>query len=142
MQSYGSVAIVTLLTLLVYFWMATQVARTRVRVGIRPPTMTGDPVLEQTIRAHTNTLEWLPIFLPSLWLFAIYWNATAAAVLGLIWIVGRVVYFLGYVAAPAKRQPGFFIQALAASALLLGALGPVSDGNRFIVYLARAIARL
>ena len=123
MQSYGPVAIVTLLALLVYFWMATQVARTRRRVGIPPPAITGDPLLERTIRAHTNTLEWLPIFLPSLWLFALYWNVTVAAILGLIWIAGRIVYFLGYVAATEKRLPGFAIQAFAGSALLLGALG-------------------
>ncbi len=71
----------------------------------------------------------MPIFLPSLWLYAIYWNATAAAILGLIWIVGRIVYFVGYVSAPTKRFPGFFIQSLAVFALLLGALGR-------IVYLA------
>jgi uncharacterized membrane protein YecN with MAPEG domain len=123
MQAYHYVAIVTLLTVLTYFWMATQVARTRRRVGILAPTMTGDPALERTIRAHTNTLEWLPIFLPALWLFAIYWNATVAALLGLIWIAGRIVYFVGYVAAAEKRFPGFFIQALAATVLVLGALG-------------------
>ena len=125
MQSYHHVAIVTLLTSLVYFWMATQVARTRVRVGILAPAMTGDAVLERTIRAHLNTLEWMPIFLPSLWLFAIYWSSVAAAVLGLAWVVGRIAYFLGYVAAPAKRYPGFFIQSAAVFALLLGALGRI-----------------
>lgn len=125
MQQYAYVAIVTLVTLLVYFWMATQVARTRTRLGILPPAMTGDPVLERTIRAHLNTLEWLPIYLASLWLFAIYWNATAAALLGVVWIVGRIVYFFGYVAAPAKRLPGFFIQSFAVSVLLLGALGRI-----------------
>ena len=51
--------------------------------------MTGDPVLERTIRAHYNTLEWLPLFLVPLWLFAIYWSDLVAAGLGLIWIVGR-----------------------------------------------------
>lgn len=123
MQAYHFVAIVTLLTGLVYFWMAARVAVAHRRTGILAPAMTGDPVLERTIRAHTNTLEWMPIFLPSLWLFAIYWDAATAAVLGLVWIVGRIVYFLGYVAEPAKRRAGFFIQAAAAFALLLGGLG-------------------
>jgi len=125
MQAYYDVAIVTLLTALVYFWMAVQVARTRQRVGILAPAMTGDPVLERTIRAHANALEWMPIFLPSLWLFAIYWSSTVAAILGLVWIAGRIIYFLGYVAAPPKRRPGFFIQSVAAFALLLGALGRI-----------------
>jgi glutathione S-transferase len=123
MQTHLYVALVTLLTAMVYFWMATEVARTRTKVGILPPAMVGDPKLERTIRAHSNTLEWLPIFLPALWLFAVYWNSTVAAALGLLWVIGRVVYFLGYVRAPLKRYPGFFIQALATAALVLGAFG-------------------
>src|SRR6478752_2662345 len=125
MQSHLYVALVTLLALAAYFWMATQVARTRAKAGILPPAMTGDPRLERTIRAHLNMLEWLPIFLPSLWLFAIYWNSTVAAALGLVWIVGRIVYFVGYVAEARKRFPGFFIQSTAAALLLLGAVGRI-----------------
>jgi uncharacterized membrane protein YecN with MAPEG domain len=109
--------------------MALQVARTHQRTGILAPTMTGDPVLERTIRAHANMLEWIPIFLPSMWLFAIYWSPTAAALLGLAWIIGRVIYFVGYISEPNKRFPGFFIQSTAAFILLLGTLGR-------IVYLA------
>ena len=107
MQAYYYPAIVTLLIALVYFWMALTVARTHSRTGILAPTMTGDPVLERTCRAHANTLEWIPIALPSMWLFAIYWSPAVAAILGLVWIVGRVIYFYGYIAAPAKRYPGF-----------------------------------
>jgi uncharacterized membrane protein YecN with MAPEG domain len=125
MESYYDVAIVTLLTAFVCLGMGIQVARTRQKVGILAPAMTGDPMLERTIRAHLNTLEWMPIFLPSLWLFAIYWSSTGAAILGLAWIVGRIVYFLGYIGAPTKRFPGFLIQALAVFALLLGALGRI-----------------
>jgi uncharacterized membrane protein YecN with MAPEG domain len=119
-------AIVTLVAVLVYFWMATRVAVTRRMTGILAPIMTGDPVLERTIRAHTNTLEWLPIFLPSLWLFALYWGDIAAAIIGAVWIAGRIIYFRGYVVDVRKRRPGFFIQAMAAGVLLLGALGRVT----------------
>ena len=120
---FHATAIVTLVALLVYFWMSTQVARTRIKTGIAAPAMTGDEALERTIRAHINTLEWLPIFLPSLWLFAVYWGDVTAAVVGVVWIIGRIVYFLGYVAGATKRAPGFFIQACAVGVLLFGALG-------------------
>jgi hypothetical protein len=43
-------------------------------------------------RVQMNTLEWMPIFLPSLWLFAIYISDPIAAGLGLVWIVGRILY--------------------------------------------------
>ena len=123
MSSYVYVAIITLLAVLVYFWMSMQVSAARRKVKIPAPAMTGDPALERAIRAHYNTLEWMPIFLPSLWLFAIYWNSTVAAILGLVWILGRIIYFLCYAAAAAKRGTGFYIQALAAAVLLFGGLG-------------------
>ena len=72
-----------------------------------------------------NTLEWMPIVLPSLWLFAIYVGDAVAAAIGAIWIIGRIVYFIGYSQAAAKRGPGFAIQATAALALWVGALGAV-----------------
>lgn len=123
MQTHAYVAIVTILALLTYLWMGLAVGAARRKCGIEAPCMTGDPVLERAIRAHYNTLEWLPIFLPSLWLFAFYWNDLVAAALGVVWIVGRIAYQRGYVADPAKREVGFLIQALATAVLLFGALG-------------------
>ena len=125
MQAYYSVAIVTLLSGMLCFFMAVLVSRTRRACGIAAPAMSGDPLLERTIRAHSNTLEWMPIFLPALWLYAIYWSPVWAAILGAVWIVGRLAYLFGYRAAPGKRFLGFLIQSLAVSALVLGAFGRV-----------------
>ena len=123
MQPHSLVAIVTVLALLLYIWMGLRVAGARKATGIHAPQMTGDPVLERHIRVQSNTLEWLPVFLPGLWLFAVYWNDLLAAALGAVWIIGRVVYALGYVADPKKREIGFIVQLLASVVLLLGALG-------------------
>jgi glutathione S-transferase len=123
MQPHSLVAIVTLVALLLYIWMGLRVAGARKASGIAAPQMTGDPVLERHIRVQSNTLEWLPVFLPALWLFAIYWNDLAAAGLGLVWILGRIIYALGYVADPKRRELGFVIQLVASVVLLLGALG-------------------
>jgi glutathione S-transferase len=125
MMEHRWTALVTLLALLVYFLMSVQVGRARGKSGIHAPAMTGDPMLERAVRVHYNTLEWLPIFLVSLWLFAIYWNEMVAAGLGTVWIIGRLVYAASYMADPAKRSTGFMIQFLAGGALLLGALGKI-----------------
>ena len=125
MERYYPVAIVTLVHGLVVFGMALTVSRIHAKTGILAPTMTGDPRLERAFRAHLNTIEWTPVFLPSMWLFAIYWNASWAAALGALWLIGRIAYFIGYVSDPNKRFPGFFIQSIATFALLLGALGRV-----------------
>lgn len=125
MMDHRWTAIVSLLALLMYFWLSLQVARTRGKCRIEPPAMTGHPLLERAVRVQANTLEWLPIFLVSLWLFAIYWNELVAAGLGVVWIIGRFVYAAGYMADPAKRSTGFLIQLLACAVLLLGALGRI-----------------
>jgi len=128
MMGHRWTALVTLLALLVYFWMSLQVGQARGKCGINPPAMTGDPQLERAVRVHYNTLEWLPIFLASLWLFAIYWNELVAAGLGIMWIIGRLAYSVGYMADPAKRSTGFLIQLLACAILLFGALGKIAYG--------------
>ncbi len=123
MQPHVLVAIVTIISVLTYLTMGLRVAGARRKSGIAAPAMTGDPELERTIRAHYNTLEWLPIYLVGLWLFAIYWNDLVAAGLGIVWILGRILYVRGYIAAAEKRELGFGIQALATAVLLFGALG-------------------
>lgn len=125
MMEHRWTALVTIVALLVYFWMSLQVGRARGKSGIKAPAMTGDPLFERAVRVHYNTLEWLPIFLVSLWLFALYWNELVAAGLGVVWIVGRLVYATGYVADPGKRSTGILIQFLACVVLLVGAFGKI-----------------
>ena len=125
MLPYSYVALVTLLALLAYFWMGLEVGRARGKAGIPAPAMTGDPTLERTIRAHYNTMEWLPLFLVPMWLFAMFWNEQVAAGVGVVWIVGRVMYQRGYVADAGKRSAGFMVQMLAVAVLLFGSLGRV-----------------
>jgi len=69
-----------------------------------------------------NTLEWMPIFLPALWLFALYVSDWLAALLGLVWIAARIHYMFGYSAAAERRHNGFMVQGLVSAVLLMGAL--------------------
>ena len=119
-------ALVTCLAILFYFFTAIQVAKARVAFGIKAPAMSGNPDFERVFRVQMNSLEWMPIFLPSLWLFAIYISDGVAAVPGLVWIAGRILYMTGYSQAAAKRGQGFAIQAGAAIILWLGALGAIA----------------
>jgi glutathione S-transferase len=123
---YHFTALVTLAAVLFFFFTSTRVARARVAYGVKLPAISGNPDFERVFRVQMNTLEWLPIFLPSLWLFAIYINDQVAAAIGLVWISGRIYYMIGYSQATARRRPGFLIQALACAALLFGALGAIA----------------
>ncbi|WP_294534261.1 MAPEG family protein [uncultured Rhodoblastus sp.] len=115
-------SLVTLASLLFYFWLTIDVGRARIQLKVAAPATTGDPLFERLYRIQMNTLEWLPIYLPSLWLFAFYVSDFGAALLGLLWIVGRFLYRRGYREAPEKRSLGFGVQALAVAVLLFGAL--------------------
>ncbi|MBR0902886.1 MAPEG family protein [Bradyrhizobium liaoningense] len=122
---YHLTALVTLLAIAFYFFTTINVSRSRTKTGVKVPATLGHPDFERAFRIQMNTLEWMPIFLPALWLFAINIGDAIAAELGAVWIIGRVVYFVGYSKAAAKRGPGFAIQALAAMALWAGTLGAV-----------------
>ncbi len=118
-------ALVTCLAILVYVFTIIQVSKARVAFGVKAPAVSGNPDFERVFRVQMNTLEWLPIFLPALWLFAVYLNDALAAALGLVWIVGRILYLTGYSQAANKRELGFGIQSVAALLLWLGALGAI-----------------
>src|SRR5712672_3825870 len=108
---YHFTALVTCLAILFYFFTSIQVSKARTTFGIKAPAISGNSDFERVFRVQMNTLEWLPIFLPSLWLFAVYISDPIAAVLGAVWIAGWVLYMTGYSEAAAKRGRGFGIQA-------------------------------
>ena len=112
-------AIVTMLTVLLFVWMGLNVGRMRQRHGVQAPAMTGHEMFERAVRVHMNTLEGAIAFLPALWIAEIWFGGWAPPVAGFVWVVGRVIYMLGYMAAPEKRETGFLIQALALIALII-----------------------
>jgi glutathione S-transferase len=115
-------AFVIRLAVILYFWTGFRVGQARGKFKISAPATTGSPDFERVFRVQMNMLEWMPIFLPAIWLAAIYVSDIGAALLGLVWIAGRVLYMRGYSAAAEKRETGFFMQAIAAGLLWLAAL--------------------
>ena len=79
-------------------------------------------MFERYFRVHQNTLEQLIVFVPALWLFAYYVSNRVAALLGLVFIVARVLYARGYVADPKQRETGALVTVVAVAVLLLGGL--------------------
>jgi glutathione S-transferase len=115
-------AVATLLALALYFALIVVVGQARGKYGIKAPAVTGNEHFERAYRVQMNTLEQMALFLPALWLYAAYVSDRGAAVGGLIWVVGRVIYALAYVRDPASRGPGAMITLLASAGLWLGAL--------------------
>ena len=118
----AQVQFVMALAVFEYFVFGLFVGGARGRFKIEAPATTGHPEFERINRVHMNTLEQLMVLLPSMWLFATWIDARWAAILGLVYIVGRIVYFIGYRKAAEKRSWGFAISALPVMILLAGAL--------------------
>src|SRR5215472_18871545 len=125
MLAHPWTALVTVLALLVYFYMGLRVGQGRSKYNVVAPAVSGHPEFEKAFRIHANTLEWLPLFLVSLWLFSFVVGDRWAAGLGAVWIIGRILYLTGYSKAPEQRGRGFGIQALATGVLLFGSLGKI-----------------
>ncbi len=114
------VILVAAVALLEYFYFGYQVGQARGKYGVEAPAVTGDPIFERHHRVHQNTLENLVIFLPGLWLFATYVSEPIAALLGVVFIVGRAVYALLYVQEPARRSTGVIMSFPIGLILLIG----------------------
>ncbi len=114
------VAIVTVIAFAELLWLGGLVSRARVRYGIAAPAVSGNEIFERHFRVHMNTLEQLVIFVPSMWIFAQYFNAGWAAALGVLFIIGRLVYARSYVRDPKSRLMGSLLTALPTLLFMIG----------------------
>jgi glutathione S-transferase len=116
-------ALVTILALLEYMFFTMRVGFSRGKYGVEAPATTGNPEWERLYRGQQNTLEQLAIFLPALWIFSSFVNADVGAGIGVLFLVGRPLYFFGYARDPKSRTAGFLMGFLANLLLVLGSLG-------------------
>lgn len=116
------VALVVLLSLFEFMVFGFLVGGARARYKIAAPATTGDPVFERTFRVHYNTLEMLVVFIPSIWIFGMYFKPRWGALIGVVFLVGRALYAIGYIRAPEKREVGAMMSFGAVAVLLVGAL--------------------
>jgi glutathione S-transferase len=115
-------ALMTLLAVLWYIVTAFQVGRARVKYKIDAPTMTGHPALERAIRVQMNTLEQFAAFLPAMWIYAWFGNPRWAAIACAVWILGRIIFAVGYWEDEKKRSLGFGISFMALLLVWIAAL--------------------
>jgi glutathione S-transferase len=110
---------VTLLAMGVYAWTGVNAARARVKFKVKAPSMDGPLPFQSAQRVQINTLEQMPLFLPPLWMCAMYLGDRWAAAGGVLWCIGRIMYALAYYQEPAKREAGYIVSS-AACGLLIG----------------------
>lgn len=121
-------ALVTTAAVVLTFVLSLRVGAMRQKHGVKAPATTGHPEFERANRVHQNTVEQLVLFLPLLWLALYVLGDAIAALIGAVWIVGRIVYANAYARDAAARQPGMAITTVSTAALLLASLWGIVQG--------------
>ena len=119
------------LALVEFLAFAFAVAGARGRYKVAAPAVTGNEIFERYLRVQMNTLEQLVVFIPSILLFGQYMSPYIAAGLGVIFLIGRLVYFFTYVKDPKSRELGFGL-TIGPNAILLG--GAIVGALRAALY--------
>lgn len=119
---YPLTTLATVIAILVYFILGLNVGRARGTYGVPAPAMSGHVEFEKRSRVQINTLEQMVIFLPLLWLALGVLGDQFAALAGLVWSVGRIVYARAYYADPTKRSLGFMLTQLPTLVLLVATI--------------------
>ena len=126
------VDLVAILAVFQFVAFTVLTGQARARAGLKAPAMVGDEGFERMYRVQMNTLEVMVVFLPALFLAAKYWSPVFVAATGAVYLVGRLLYWRAYVAAPARRGPGFALSILPALVLavaaLVGIFGAIANG--------------
>lgn len=99
------------------------VGRARGRYGVQAPATSGHEVFDRYFRVQMNTLELLVIFVPAMLLAPQYLGAQWVAAIGTVYLIGRVIYLLAYVADPARRGLGFALSFFPVIMLTLVVIG-------------------
>ncbi|BFZ23772.1 hypothetical protein BsWGS_26811 [Bradybaena similaris] len=87
----------------------TAVVKSRQKFQIKVPDTNGPAEFNRTYRAHQNTLEYYTLSLACLWISAIFFHPVPASLAYFGYLVGRQMYFWGYVKDVDNRISGFYI---------------------------------
>ncbi len=101
------------------FILGLLAGRARGTYGVPAPAMTGHPVFERWTRVHQNSIEQFVVFMSTLPLYSNSVGIPSAVVLGVVYLVARTLYAVGYVRAPEKRSIGALLTFLVQGWLLL-----------------------
>src|SRR3984893_14680689 len=114
--------IVVGLALAQFVFFCFAVGKARGTYKVPAPATTGNEMFERYFRVQMNTLELLVVFVPSILLSGQYFGSYLATALGLVYLVGRLIYFTSYVKDPKSRSIGYGLSALPVLVLLVGAI--------------------
>jgi glutathione S-transferase len=123
--AYYLAAVDTILACIVTMAMGGWSGYLRGKYKIQAPSVVGHPAFERAHRTHINTVENLVLMIPALWIASVFYGGQIPFWVGLLWVVSRILYAVGYAQTNAQlREPGAVLGHLALFGLLaLAAIG-------------------
>ena len=127
MNEYPFTSLVTLGLVILGWLLANRVSNARLDFSQSDqPSVTqhsveiySDPKFMIAFRNQMNLLEHLILFLPTLWIFAFGFSDGLAAVVGLGYFIGRLLYARSY---PHSHRVGFMLAWVSMLVLMIGAV--------------------
>jgi len=127
MNEYPFTSLVTLALVLLGVLLAKRVSTARLDFSQSDqPSVTqhsveiySDPKFMIAFRNQMNLLEHLILFMPTLWIFAVGVSDGLAAIVGLGYFIGRVLYARSY---PHSHRVGFMLAWVSMLVLMIGAV--------------------
>ncbi len=110
------------LALAQFFFFLFAVGKARETYKVAAPATTGNEVFERYFRVQMNTLELLVMFVPAILLFGQFFGGYIAAGLGVVYLIGRFVYFRSYVKDPKSRGMGYGLSAMPVMIMIAGTI--------------------
>lgn len=116
------VELIAIIAVAQFFLFGFLTGKERRKSGLKAPAITGDDGFERMYRVQSNTLETLIAFLPALFIASNYVSYYLTASLGLLYIIGRFIYWISYTKNPTSRGLGFMMSMLPTLVLIVIAI--------------------
>jgi len=121
MDEYPWSMLITTFLLTFNMWLASKVSHARLTASDvnspHSPKIYDQPNFMRVFRNHANFHEHLMAFLPVFWIFAFCYSDILATAIGLLFLVGRIMYARSY---PKNHKVGFMFSLTSFLILLLG----------------------
>ena len=122
MAMLSVVTLIMVLAVIEVMVLGFLVGRARDQYGVRAPATSGHPAWERLNRAHQNSIEQLVLFIPLFLAYCFNTGLQTGVALGIVYLIARVVYAVGYVREADRRAAGAFLTYAVQVWLAVGAV--------------------
>jgi glutathione S-transferase len=122
MAMLSVVTLIMVLAVIEVLVLGFLVGRGRETYGVPAPATSGHPTWERLNRAHQNSIEQLVLFIPLFLAYCFNTGLRSGVLLGVLFLIARIVYAAGYTRDAERRAAGAFLTFAIQAWLAVGAV--------------------